>query len=186
MRVSLRKAGTTRNGAAAVLLLILMVSCDDPVREPYVEPELEPIVGQLIAEGAARGYSVSAENLEARFVDRIVVDDRTLCGLVPAGSKRSRPVIEISTEPQCWALRHAADREALVFHELGHALLGRKHDDGLLPGGAYRSIMNSRTIVGLYTKSKGLETVIDHNKRSYYVDELFDPATPVPGWAMPF
>ncbi len=79
-------------------------------------------------------------------------------------------------------------REELVFHELGHCLLGRTaHRTSRLPNGEYASVMNGKES-GLYSScvydiggaNNGCD---DRYKRTYYLDELFDENTPAPDWA---
>ena len=45
----------------------------------------------------------------------------------------------------CWTGTAIQNREALVFHELGHCLLGCNHRDDLLPNGADVSFMHSKS-----------------------------------------
>jgi len=66
----------------------------------------------------------------------------------------------------------------LVFHELGHAILLREsHRNDRFQSSDYASIMVSESwlLDDFYIQ--------DLTKRAYYIDELFDPATPAPDWA---
>ncbi len=88
----------------------------------------------------------------------------------------SDPFVVISTRPECWGERNEAERELLVFHELGHAILTRYHDNSQLPSGHKKSIMVSdNTLFTIYADN-------ETDKRNYYLDELFDPNTPEPEW----
>ncbi len=56
-------------------------------------------------------------------------------------------------------------KEMVIFHELGHCILGRGHFEGQFSNGICQSIMRS-----------GLGTCIDaytNNNRDYFIDELF-------------
>ncbi len=64
-----------------------------------------------------------------------------------------------------------------MFHELGHMVLDRFHRDDRLPNNSYASLMVSRGTAGFYVGNAA-------NRRTYYLDELFDEETPVPGWAL--
>lgn len=53
---------------------------------------------------------------------------------------------QVEISESYWVSASLPERETLLFHELGHCLLGRSHDDGLMPisgGHVYKSIMNS-------------------------------------------
>lgn len=53
---------------------------------------------------------------------------------------------QISVSESYWMTASEPEREELIFHELGHCLLGRDHDDNVMPisgGTIYKSIMNS-------------------------------------------
>ena len=63
----------------------------------------------------------------------------------------------------------------IIFHELGHGLLGRVHRYEYFNNGATpMSIMNPNTAIG-YNQYTLYE-------RQYYVDELFNQYTPTPYW----
>lgn len=110
----------------------------------------------------------------------IEVDDalerggRDVCGYGEVDAETQRPLISLAITKGCCD-RSRWDREILVFHELGHALIGRDHRDVQLPNGLRASIMNSGNIFGLYSKERA-----EH--RVYYIDELFNLEPPVPAW----
>jgi len=63
-----------------------------------------------------------------------------------------------------------------MFHELGHAVLGRQHTNELLPDcSSYKSMMMDGDQFVVYASE-------DDIKRTYYIDELFDPRTSYPSW----
>lgn len=56
------------------------------------------------------------------------------------------PATKIGISESYWLSASDAEKEVLVFHELGHCLLGRRHEDGLMPisgGTIFKSLMNS-------------------------------------------
>jgi hypothetical protein len=96
-----------------------------------------------------------------------------------------------------WVNASDSEREALIFHELGHCILGRNHEDGTTPisgGLLYKSLMNTYGNI-LFSRpcyreggwahtgdcSNGISRWFDpenpdsdYNKyRDMYVDELF-------------
>ena len=72
-----------------------------------------------------------------------------------------------------WCVRHSdkpsqisysdAEKELLMFHELGHCVLDRRHRDTLTPHDVPLSIM--ATIM--------IDVEVYKNNREYYIDELF-------------
>ena len=92
-------------------------------------------------------------------------------------------IISVNPKVQCYT--SAQEEEALFFHELGHCILGRSHDNRLLPNEDPRSIMVEGNI-DLYTRCLypiGGNCEDNTYKRAYYLDELFNRQTPVPDWA---
>lgn len=63
--------------------------------------------------------------------------------------------------------------EVLIFHELGHALLGRGHKDDMFNLLVPKSIMNGKSLPEYQNALF---------KREYYINELFNPDEPKPWW----
>lgn len=78
------------------------------------------------------------------------------------GVTKSQKYIEISST--YWRYATDAEKEALIFHELGHCMLNREHLDGFnLQNNRYYSIMNYFSFEGeIYTRNY-----------QYYIRELF-------------
>ena len=64
-----------------------------------------------------------------------------------------------------WNTASKMRKEKIIFHELGHCLLERAHNEEMLPNGHCKSLMRSGTgaCIDNYT----------NNTKSYYLDELF-------------
>ncbi len=73
------------------------------------------------------------------------------------------PVVTLSAD--AWSSSTDAEREELVFHELGHCVLGEKHVAGINDQGIPRSIMDPSEISG----------AIYSQNRDYYLTTLFQP-----------
>jgi len=89
--------------------------------------------------------------------------------------------IRIEIDKTYWAaINKFADadlmKEDLLFHELGHGFLGRKHLNTLLESGDWKSIMCGGD------KVNGRSWNINYHgaRRTYYVDELFNESTVAP------
>jgi hypothetical protein len=174
---------TMRQGRPLILLLVL-VGCS--VFEGKKEPErdfmaeIETHAASFVQEANQRGVDVSAlmATIVFQIEEEILYEGQSLCGFAPwyedpASSERT---ISIVTDERCWTSRPVEDNEALIFHELGHMVLDRFHRDELLPDNSRASLMVSGNLAGLYAGNA-------RSRRTYYIDELFDPETPVPEWA---
>ena len=145
-----------------------------------VPAEFEPYIDRFIQEAKARGKDITIDNL-------IVKRDSTLPSLYCAVSNTIshtndvQKIISINV-PYCW--QNDVQLEALIFHELGHCVLGRVHDNSLMPKGDPKTMMYPDNISVyspcVYFTGGGCDLLY---RRPYYIDELFNPLTPVPDWA---
>lgn len=92
--------------------------------------------------------------------------------------------IRIEVDREYWnkvSEKSGADlmKEDLIFHELGHGILNRKHLNDILPNGDWKSIMCG----GDQVKDKSWNINYRGERRDYYVDELFKESTPEPTFA---
>lgn len=162
------------------LLLLFMVlgSCDDDSTDIIynVPDEVQPFIDKFIEEATNRGQELKIDNLIVELTSPVENAGQFVCG-VTYGEVVNLPQNLIQIDTQCLAWRHSElSKEVLVFHELGHAILLRQHRTDRLPNFDFASIMlsSSWNIDDFY--------VFDLTKREYYIDELFDPSTPVPDW----
>jgi hypothetical protein len=171
--------------AFAIFMLIFACQKQSVVPAIYkVDKDLEVYVKSFIDEAKKRGIEIKAENLIMEFG----VASSEICGQFTQAASNGQRTIVIRNESSCWKNAPNENREALVFHELGHGLLGRLHRDDLLLNGAVASIMNSQSS-GAYEPC-GYDISGDNNgsncnktsRRSYYIDELFDAKTAIPPW----
>lgn len=164
-----------------IAVIILIFGCGKGKDFDYTVPaEFEPYVQKFITEARARGKNITIDNL-------IIKQDSTLssvlCGMSNTISSTNdvQKIITIGV-PYCW--QNDAQLEALIFHELGHCVLGRVHDNTLMPKGDPKTLMYPDDI-GLYSPcfySFGNPCDLSY-RRPYYIDELFNPSTPIPDWA---
>lgn len=140
----------------------LFVSCEDD--ESTIGPEFTTYVNRFVAEAQQRGRTISVDNLDVQF--GTLTD---ICGL----AQIDPPRVEI--DRTCWNNSPEMAQEALMFHELGHAILRRGHENGILPNGDYESIM--------FQQPEILYNEYTPEKRTYYLDELFNALNGLPPWA---
>ena len=162
-----------------LLLFTILFSCDDdaPAILYDVPEEVQPFVDKFIEEANNRGQTIEINNLIVELTSPVENAGQAVCG-VTYGEVVNLPQNLVQIDTQCLAWRHSeVSKEVLIFHELGHAILLRQHRTDRLPNFDFASIMVSANwnIDDFY--------VFDLTKREYYIDELFDPSTPVPDWA---
>lgn len=147
---------------------------DNSVFTEYVNRFVEEANKREIKGPAAQTFDKAISNLEIRFDDNLVMG----AGARAVSSNPNNPLIVWSTDPGNWAFLDEAGREAWVFHELGHAILQRSHSNLKLPNGDFKSIMIETDDVNhvIFLYEMGTE------KRTYYIDELFNSGTPAPDW----
>jgi hypothetical protein len=161
-------------------MVVLAFSCTEEPLVFRVDPELLPYLQTFYAEAELRGIEFKEENLILEFgttADEICGQSTTLKG----GQRK----VVIIKDSNCWLDAPTQDREALVFHELGHSLLGRSHRNDTFTSGDAVSLMHGLN-QGPYSPcvyDLGGDGSCDKtSRRSYYLNELFDPSTPAPDW----
>lgn len=170
-----------------ILFIILVISSCQKAEEPpvtvyQIDKGLEYYLQIFLGEAKQRGIDIKTENLIMAFGKT----STEICGQCDKVANGGQRTVTINNDNFCWKESPFENREVLVFHELGHCLLGRLHRDELLPNGAVISIMNSKGndpySPCIYALG-GDNTCNKTARRSYYIDELFDMKTPIPAWA---
>ncbi|MFI5131959.1 MAG: hypothetical protein ACHQFX_18280 [Chitinophagales bacterium] len=143
-----------------------------------VPQEFEPYVKRFITEAAARGHQISINNLIIKYE----LSSTPFCAtsnVITSGNDVQK-IISIQSLI-CW--QNDVQLETIIFHELGHCILGREHETSLMPKGDPKSIMypDNATLYTPCVYPIGSPCDLLY-RRAYYIDELFNPATPVPDW----
>jgi hypothetical protein len=135
-----------------IILLAVVSACDfDPTIEYRIDPRLTAYVDEFYSEATERGFTLRRERLTVS-----VSNVNGKFGLTYDG----RDVVIDSDFVELYQAQggYATEIEVIVFHELGHALLGRGHIDAV-------SIMNEQPCLNCYAGS--------NEERKEYLDELF-------------
>lgn len=163
--------------ASALFIPIIFFSCVENSVEFDVQEELAPYIEKFIEEGAKRGVDLSTDDLVALLINEFSAQPSdNACGLGWSSYEgQNTQRIEILATESCWTSKTDLQKENLVFHELGHALLGRDHfDEQLSNGVTYKSIMCGAAC-------NNFEILpAEGTRRKYYLDELFDENTTFP------
>jgi len=128
---------------------------------PTVVPELRPFYMAFEQEAAERGIDIdlTAIGVTGNIVELGNNSILGVCRSVPGENSR------VAVDIDAWASSSDAFREVIVFHELGHCVLGRQHLDDS-EDGICLSIMNSGV--------SGCDIILDDKVvREDYLDELF-------------
>jgi hypothetical protein len=152
-----------------IILLLVLSMCSKENNTPAViAPDFKTYVDRFASEGTSRGVNVDVSKLTVSYSDTLMY----YCGW---GDYKSKTVL-ISSRDDCWKNLSDLNKEILLFHEIGHAILGRSHDNSMLPNGDYKTMMFAGNQFDLYSEDSP-------ERRKYYLDELFNSATPAPGWS---
>lgn len=157
----------------SLLLILLLSACGDP-NEYNVAPEFTEYVRRFELEAAKRGkdFKLQTEGLIIEFA-KLKNDQAGLC--------HYEHPIRIEVDSVYWrkiSTIAGADymKEDLIFHEMGHGILGRKHLNTTLPNGDWKSMMCG----GDKVDNRPWNINYRGMRRDYYVDELFKESTPIP------
>jgi hypothetical protein len=167
------------------LLIIFMSGCssqEEPEMVYEVPEEFQAFVETFVEEAALRGFNYQITNLILWYDDDLGIK---YCGQCNSNSmdQNIQKIILINSN-KCWL--NDLQKEALIFHELGHCFLGRLHDTTLLPNDDPKSMMAEGNIRIYSPCIYAIGGTNDCNftfKRTYYLDELFNENAPTPDWA---
>lgn len=158
-------------------LILFFSSCGGNSHEYKVDSAFTDYLQRFKNEGATRGHTFNVET------SGLIVEFGTLTGDV-AGLTHYETPIRIEIDKKYWdAISKTAGadlmKEDLLFHELGHGLLGRKHLNTTLENGDWKSIMCG----GDKVNNRSWNINYRGERRKYYLDELFDEKTPAPDFS---
>lgn len=164
---------STRFFGIISVVFLFFSSCKDP-NEYRIDPAFTDYLLRFENEAGARGRTF---NLTA---DGLIIEFATLKEGT-AGLTHYENPIRIEIDRTYWndiSGTAGADlmKEDLIFHELGHGLLKRKHLNTTLENGDWKSIMCGGTKVNNRSWNINYKGV----RRDYYVEELFNENTPAP------
>ncbi len=150
-----------------LFVVLLAVSCKDP-HEYRVDKSFTDYLQRFENEGSKRGKSFDfrTSGLIIEFAD---LSNNT------AGLTHYETPVRVEIDKTYWNdITNSAGedlmKEDLIFHELGHSLLGRAHLNATLDNGDWKSVMCGGTKVNDRSWNINYRGV----RRQYYLDELFD------------
>ena len=147
-----------------LLMIFWIMSCQKDNGIHVIDARVQPYIDRFLNEGELRGVvlDVDAVGLEARIETVLFQSSGHVLGFCNNEDKDNHYIV---LDAKYWPTATDLEKELLVFHELGHCLLGRDHDDTTLADGTCLSIMHSGT--GSCRNAYSIAT------RKAYLDELF-------------
>ena len=158
---------------AGCLLVVLLFSCVEQ-EVPSPQPVL-PVKSYDNVDEPLWVYFQRFEEAAARFNLQVDLEDIGIqasiaptpyAGVVGLCNHRDDQPNSILIGREFFDRSSDLHRELIVFHELGHCVLERSHDDGLLHNGRCKSIMR--------TGDGSCIDAYDEDHRDYYIEELFE------------
>lgn len=159
-----------------ILVIFVFYSCIGS-HEYKIDSAFTDYLQRFENEGAARGHVFDPK------ATGLIMEFGTLSNNT-AGLTHYETPVRIQIDKTYWddiTTSAGADlmKEDLIFHELGHALLGRDHLNITLENGDWKSIMCG----GDKVNDRSWNINYRGERRNYYVDELFNKTTPAPDFS---
>ena len=155
--------------------LILFANCtlkNELTKKVDIDPVFLPYVQDFLNEAERRGSTISLEETGLTLKFGAIPNYNGFCYYA------SNRVIIDEKE---WNLFSSHFKSWLIFHELGHCILERQHQNDLLINGEWKSLMRGTPFTGIAPSY--LPVPFFGFRRTYYLDELFNPSTRSPEWA---
>jgi len=149
------------------LMLLLLSSCEidpvtpEPVEETQVVSPLEKYFLSFENEARKRNLIIDLAELDLTAEISEINEDN----VAGTCSYSSHFPNHITIDSSFWNNASDIIREMVVFHELGHCVLGQGHREETDVNGNCLSIMQSGT--------EGCRLLYDDLNRTYYLDEFF-------------
>lgn len=127
----------------------------------FVDPRLVPYFKSFQYEASLRGIDVDYEAFPITgYIQSIQEDD-----IAGTCNYHSYEPNVVTIDLEYWNSVSTLRREMVVFHELGHCVLGRGHTETAFSNGICTTLMNSGT--------SGCYVAYTADNRDYYLGELF-------------
>lgn len=153
----IKRSMNLRSYLLICLLSIPFFYACEPDEVLVVDSRLRPYFERFEEEASRRGLTLDFSDIEGKLEE--------LEGVGGQCVRNSALPDEVLIDIVFWTQASDADREFIVFHELGHCVLNRSHLDTENADGSCRSIMHSGTA--------GCRFIYNDDSREEYLEELF-------------
>ncbi len=151
---------TIKNITFLLIAGLIMISCNED-QNNEIESELLIYFNSFESEAETRNVSIDIDNLDIDgYIEHI--ESRGILGQCKSYSDGSHEVV---FDEDYWNRISDIEKEYLVFHELGHCILDRAHDDTKDANGNCNSIMQSG--------ANSCKSLYNTENRAELIDELF-------------
>lgn len=162
-----------------VLPLFLLSGCslrDEGYTQDMAEAEIGPYVRRFLRE--ARNYGKNYDSIPLSYTfDDLDGDKAGVCDMM------SHDPVRVRFDYEYWQTLEGPNadnmKENLVFHELGHGLCRRYHDNTVLNYGDWKTIMCGDEL----PNGRGPSINYRGMRKEYYRRELFTYTKEVPSWS---
>ncbi len=158
--------------SSIILVAASLVGCGKPA---VVEAEFQPYLDSFYSEAQQRGKDIQRGNISIHFGE---LPDTIAAHCVLSNSRPSSGGDEVVINPTAWnaySKQFLPEREIVVFHELGHCLLGLEHEQGTLELCDERNhFYYPQAPLSIMKSDAFVDPSLYADLRTYYVDQLFD------------
>lgn len=159
-----------------LIIALLFSGCGKKYSQTFVEDTLQPYVNKFVLAAKIRGVNIEIKDIVIKLGDAndynpqinkvgYCIFDRTYSGFEMFQDEETSNMIIV--DQKFWNRTDITDiqRTELLFHELGHCILGRKHDTRI-----YHNLPESLMYPNLVSMSY---FIMYRANEEYYFDELF-------------
>ena len=152
---------TTKTIMLTILTCLIICSCSKEAEPKIIEAELQIYFDSFVSEASAHGIEIDLTLLDiGAYVQNI-----EFTGTIGQCISYSDGSNDVIVDARNWDQIDEEEKEYVVFHELGHCILKRSHNDTQDGNGVCQSIMQS---------GEGLcQSRYNLNNRTTMLQELF-------------
>lgn len=144
-----------------MLAILTFSSCESEETEPFIEDSAFVFIERFVHEASIRDIDIDLKELSIEvFIDDI--EEQGVFGFCNHNGDQPGYIV---LDKSNWDVLADVDKEFLLFHELGHCILGRQHTNTRNTDGTCVSMMHS-------TEDACINTY-NSLTRTSYLDELF-------------
>ena len=168
----------------ALLALTLMTSCGPMPKKGMqgqsIDSALTQYLEQFESQASSHGVNVDASSLTMTFSESMPPSSIQGASVL-AYCQRTFQGQNVVVKGSAFNSMSVSDREQLVFHELGHCLLGLEHDNGTETAFDYYGLGSYATgVPSSIMNQLHFASFLYNGNRATYLDRLFKHANNVP------
>lgn len=167
----------------ALLVAVLFSACGprpQNMQGKNIDGALSKYLDQFGLEASSRGVSVDASNLTMTFSESMP-SSSIPNGFVMAYCQRSIQGQSVIVKGSNWNALSVSDREQVIFHELGHCLLGLSHNNTREAAlDYYGGLTYATNVPSSIMNELHFEAWLYNANRTAYLDRLFNAPNKLP------